>query len=334
MQLRAEAQAAKAPSTVKKVKPRSVTSLDMQELVGRRHQAIEPTMLLDDETREEDERLRSISDLSEDTSGFCSPSASNLTASSPSASFKVRTAECFCTCHFLPVHELIGKHTVEQGDGVLLEGEWTNGKMNGNGTLHSDKLGSYAGEWLEGMIHGKGTFYFLDGQIFEGLFVRGNPTSGFMKRADGARDLVKFDGTVSIFDPHLQAHSQTSEAPRNSTPDVQPKSSEQKPSPAITIPPLRIPAEKAETRFPTRCSCHGSSVKDIVGKHTVEASDGRFYLGEWQDGLWHGKGKWEHPTIGSYIGEWHSGVFHGTGKFCWYDGSKRDKTVFTSLTAS
>jgi hypothetical protein len=58
-----------------------------------------------------------------------------------------------------------------QGD--VLEGEWLDGLLHGQGTHTSANNGKYAGEFREGKFHGKGTYAYTGGDKYVGEFKKG-----------------------------------------------------------------------------------------------------------------------------------------------------------------
>jgi hypothetical protein len=48
------------------------------------------------------------------------------------------------------------------------EGEWVDGKINGQGTLWYADGDQYQGEWRDGKMHGRGTYTYADGDQYEG----------------------------------------------------------------------------------------------------------------------------------------------------------------------
>lgn len=46
-------------------------------------------------------------------------------------------------------------------DGRIYEGNWLNGKINGNGKMKYSNGGEYDGEWVNGQMNGKGILIFF-----------------------------------------------------------------------------------------------------------------------------------------------------------------------------
>ena len=62
--------------------------------------------------------------------------------------------------------EGFGKYTYL--DGEKYEGEWKNGKWDGQGTFTSPDGEKYVGKFKDGECHGQGTFSSKDGEKFVG----------------------------------------------------------------------------------------------------------------------------------------------------------------------
>lgn len=48
------------------------------------------------------------------------------------------------------------------------EGEWRDGKKNGQGVMYFNNGDSYEGEWKDGHKNGRGIYRFSNGDIYEG----------------------------------------------------------------------------------------------------------------------------------------------------------------------
>ena len=58
------------------------------------------------------------------------------------------------------------------------------------------------------------------------------------------------------------------------------------------------------------------------GKGTFIFPDGRKYVGEWKDNMLHGQGTFTYPDGGKYVGEFKDDMFHGQGTFTYSNGEK------------
>ena len=87
---------------------------------------------------------------------------------------------------------------VTESNGVSYDGEWRDGVVAGMGVWQSP-AGRYKGEFRAGNFHGKGSFMFPDGDVFEGVFGRGNPLHGVLSKAKSGRRLqVTFSGLLCM----------------------------------------------------------------------------------------------------------------------------------------
>ncbi|MCO5574424.1 hypothetical protein L7F22_028209, partial [Adiantum nelumboides] len=90
-----------------------------------------------------------------------------------------------------------GIHTYRSGD--RYEGQWRNGKKEGQGTfwvaVDGKYKASYRGAWKGGKWHGKGTFYGERGETYEGDFENGE-RCGMGKQAYWCQD----SNTYEIYD--------------------------------------------------------------------------------------------------------------------------------------
>ena len=74
---------------------------------------------------------------------------------------------------FLPSCEKKEQVNIIFPDGSKYEGEWKNGKQNGQGTFTDHKLGKYVGEHKDGLPHGQGVFISADGRQYNGEWKEG-----------------------------------------------------------------------------------------------------------------------------------------------------------------
>ena len=52
-------------------------------------------------------------------------------------------------------------------NGNVYDGEWTDGRINGYGTLTYQDGDKYIGQWVEGKMNGQGTYIYQDGDKYE-----------------------------------------------------------------------------------------------------------------------------------------------------------------------
>ena len=73
-------------------------------------------------------------------------------------------------------HNCWGRYKAELNDaykGDVLEGEWRNGELSGQGTYTFADGKKYVGEYKDGKYHGQGTYTFADGDKYVGEFKDG-----------------------------------------------------------------------------------------------------------------------------------------------------------------
>ena len=76
--------------------------------------------------------------------------------------------------------------TYDLGNGNKYVGEWTDGKMNGQGTMTHVDGHKYVGEWTDGKINGQGTFTHANGDKYVGEWTDGKRNGqGTYTLADG-----------------------------------------------------------------------------------------------------------------------------------------------------
>ena len=74
--------------------------------------------------------------------------------------------------------------------GNWYEGNWFNGKKEGDGKMKYGNGDIYEGEWKNDLMHGKGKMSYKDGDIFEGTFINGLKEGGGLYTF-GNRDVLK-----------------------------------------------------------------------------------------------------------------------------------------------
>ena len=85
-----------------------------------------------------------------------------------------------------------GKEIMLGSDVTLYEGEFLNGKRNGQGKLFDEEFGKliYEGEFLNGKFNGKGKQYILGFLLIDGEFLNGEPKIGKGYYPDGSVSLL------------------------------------------------------------------------------------------------------------------------------------------------
>ena len=160
------------------------------------------------------------------------------------------------------------------------EGEWKEGKQNGQGTLlylsdHEHLNGAkYVGEFKDNMLHGQGKwtddFNIQVGVFWKDYFSTGNE----YHPEDGNLEAIYKDGVY---------HE------------------------AETASELREFTEEDGSKF------EGIYRKGKRISGALMCPDGSFYYGKWKDDLFHGQGTYTYPDKSTYEGEWKEGKKHGQG---------------------
>jgi hypothetical protein len=83
--------------------------------------------------------------------------------------------------------------------GDKYEGEWKDGKRNGQGTMIYEDGDQYEGEWNDGKLHGQGTYLYKDGDKHVGEYKDGGRNGqGTLTWSDGNKYVGEFkDGVMS-----------------------------------------------------------------------------------------------------------------------------------------
>jgi hypothetical protein len=181
--------------------------------------------------------------------------------------------------------------TFEQGtyiwsDGSKYEGEFKDGKPNGQGTLISPDGYKYVGQWKDGKQDGQGNYYHVDGGRYVGEWKNGrrNGQGNYYYTERLGRDGARYVGEWKNGRRNGQGNYYYTDG-------------------------ARYVGEWKNGKF------HGQG--------TLTWANGDKYEGEWKDGGFHGQGTltYSYPCCGQkYGGEWKDGKFHGQGTFTWSDG--------------
>jgi len=169
-------------------------------------------------------------------------------------------------------------------DGIVTyAGEWAKGLRHGRGRLCCDQSGEafYDGDWLEGEKHGDGRQVWSSGNCYEGQWSRGSK-SGF--------------GTMTW---------------------------------RQSVSPIGSAAAEKYTGQWQHDSPHGNGCytwltpppnkKDAL-KDMPLVQMNNHYIGEWVQGIRHGKGIFQYASGAKYDGMWERGVKHGHGRYTSEDG--------------
>lgn len=142
-----------------------------------------------------------------------------------------------------------------QPDGSIYTGEWRDNQQHGKGRMRWANGDAYEGQWSDGHRHGKGIFTTADGDRFEGNFV--------VDQRDGAGVLTRRSG--ERFDGHWKNNQREGKG--------------QLTKPGIGLIAGRWSADK------------------LVGEASVTFANGERYVGAFLNELPHGKGNCKNAAV-------------------------------------
>ena len=180
---------------------------------------------------------------------------------------------------------------------ILYEGDFINGKFEGNGKYYYDNGDYYIGKYKNGLRNGKGIKYYKNGKIlFNGEYING--------KAEGNGKCFWEDGEYCIC--HWKngiRNGRGIEYYSNGN--------------------IKYDGEYANDKYEGNGKYIWSNgeyyigqwkISTINGKGTVYYSDGNIkYEGEWIDGKFNGKGRYNYENGEYYIGNWINNLKHGKG---------------------
>jgi hypothetical protein len=161
-------------------------------------------------------------------------------------------------------------------------GDTLNGKAHGFGTYTSKQSGTkYTGQFVADTFSGAGTMVWINGSKFVGEWKNDAGVNGTITYANGTTAV----GTVR--NALFYAAAQQPQAGSQST------------------------STNAQNKLPP-CQGDRSNWNMCLGTYRdVDVN----YIGEWNGGLWHGKGTVTLTSGARYVGEFQSGKYHGQGEF-------------------
>lgn len=220
----------------------------------------------------------------------------------------------------------------EPNKGDLLEGEWLDGRLHGQGTYQfmannqfkGDKyvgefkdskkhgqgsytktnVGKYVGEWKDDMYNGLGIFTFLNGSKQEGIWENNN----FVREAKV--NLSNLNRNVATNNDRTDIDAQQTN-------------------------PNNLPAcPKSDYSKSVDLGAGGRTEKwsNCWGKYRIELNSdykGDVLEGKWLDGWLHGQATYSHANGNKYVGQYKNGYRHGQGTYYFLadDQWKGDKYV-------
>ena len=238
---------------------------------------------------------------------------------------------CFGTLTFANGEKYVGEYkdgknngqgTYTYPDGRKYVGEWKDSKKNGQGTFTFLDGRKYVGEWKDGKNNGLGAFTYANGDQYIGNYLdnarhgRGTQTyaNGSKYVGEWRDDKRNGQGTFKLksvlMDDIIQEGLWKD--------DVFQGENE-----------LKIVAtnELGQTLCPG--SPYDISQKPDVSKDWNaclgevhwEYSGGGSYVGEFENGAWHGQGTFKQSPNEEYVGEWQNNQPHGQGTYTYADGT-------------
>ncbi|TNV84187.1 hypothetical protein FGO68_gene4901 [Halteria grandinella] len=213
----------------------------------------------------------------------------------------------------------------EHEDGRTYEGEWRDGKSNGQGNETYADGGTYQGEFKDDKRHGHGKIVYADGDIYEGEWKDGE-FSGYGK-------YIWEDGRV--YEGEFKNGKQNGQGkitwPDGETYEGEWKDGYYSGQGKQTKPDGQIyeggwkegnKHGQGKVAWPDGDTYEGEWKDNMMnGKGKYIWADGRIYEGEFKDNKREGQGKMIYPDGKVYEGQWKDGKMNGTGKYIWADGA-------------
>ncbi len=211
-------------------------------------------------------------------------------------------------------------------------GEFKESKKHGQGTYTKTNVGKYVGEWKDDMYNGQGVFTFLNGGKQEGIW----ENNGFIREAKV--NLPNFNKNVATNIDRTDIDAQQTN-PNNLPPCPKPDYSK---SADFGVGGRTEKWTKCWGRY--RVELYEPNKGDLLegewldgrlhgqGTYQFLANNqfrGDKYVGEYREGNWNGQGTYTHASGNKYVGQHKTGYRHGQGIFYFLadDQWKGDKYV-------
>jgi hypothetical protein len=207
-----------------------------------------------------------------------------------------------------------GRGTYNHKNGDKYVGEYRNGNKHGQGIFSFANGSKYVGQWVAGLFQGWGTFSHASGDKYTGEFKDGNYHGrGLYLSADGRRKEGIFENGNFINAEKIDTSNLTdnfiSSINRLDTPEQ--------------INPNKLPLCPTPDYSKKRDDERVSRWTKCWGKYTVENrvdKKGDTQEGEWDNGNLNGYGIYTHASRNKYVGNFQDGLKHGKGKYLYVDG--------------
>jgi len=211
-------------------------------------------------------------------------------------------------------------------NGNKYEGEFKDGKLNGQGTYISKDGAKHIGEFKYGYPNGQGTFTFANGDKYVGEFKDGK------FNGQGTYTLASGDKYVGEFKDNLR-HGQGTYTTANGTKYVGDfKDGRRNGQGIFTIADGTAYEGYYRDDFPngqgtltfTNSDKYVGEFKDgkYNGQGTHSLANGDKYVGEFKDGKYNGQGTLTFANGDKYVGEYKEGKWQGQGAYTFANGVK------------
>jgi hypothetical protein len=240
---------------------------------------------------------------------------------------------------------------------AVLEGEWLNGLLHGQGTETHANGDRYVGEFKAGDSHGQGTFYFLannnsKGDKYEGEFKEGKQHGqgrytwangkkydgewkdgkyngrGIITTSDGSKYVGEFkngkmhgEGVLIYYDGEVLQEGIWADNQFVRAEKINLPPGNQQTDVAINEERGKLDVERQVlSKLPTCPKDTNPKWSNCFGAYTNP--NGSKYVGEFKDGKYNGQGTFTINTGGKYVGEFRNGLIDGQGTFTDSNGTK------------
>lgn len=201
-----------------------------------------------------------------------------------------------------------GTYLFKNGDRYV--GQWSGGQPHGKGTYYFSSKERYEGDFKFGKFDGQGTMYYPDGAYYTGGW-KENQKNGYGK-------LVYREGKVAEGQwvaGKMQKPSSSSSSSAN--PGAAPSSSMASPPPTTASGKNNIAGLR---------NCNTTLCRSGTGYY--DYPDGSRWIGEFSNGVPHGKGICYYASGDRYEGQWAGGAPNGPGVL--YSGNRATGAVWVN----
>ena len=209
----------------------------------------------------------------------------------------------------------------------IYDGEWLDGRQNGEGNMAWAGKGYYQGEWKEGQMEGRGKLQVANLNIPKATFVAG--------KLHG-RAVVQYPNG-DTFRGELHHNHRSSCTVEHANGDIYKWKFRDPTHPGTGIALLQCTTGDTYEGEVTSYKKHGNGVFTFSGGHMYEGtffegnmsghgsltySEGSAYTGNFKNNLFCGEGTYTDTEGQKYTGEWSGGKMHGNGIMTFANGDK------------